>query len=283
VVAVRGAGRVGAAVANLLAAAGVGTVEVTDRRAFTAADAGPAGSTWNGVRRRRETAAREALRRTAPDVRLTAPPGRHHPDAVVIVPDGRPEPALAAHFLAQGTPHVYADVRETSGVVGPFVLPGRAACGRCLDLHRRDRDPAWPRLLTQLAAQPATAPEQACDGVLATAVAARTALQVLMHLDGDTPTVAGATLHFALPDGAARRRTWQPHRECDCGAFAHQTRDRPRAHDRPRAASRMPPRPSPVWQEGTSPTMESVIELNERSETTGAVREGDTERRRGAA
>lgn len=277
VVAVRGAGRVGAAVANLLAAAGVGAVEVTDRRAFAHADAGPAGTTWNGVRKRRETAVREALRRTSPDVRLTAPPGCRDPDVAVIAPDGRPEPALAARLMARGTAHLYADVCETTGAVGPFVLPGRAACGRCLDLHRRDHDPAWPRLLTQLAALPGPSPERACDGVLATAVAARAALQVLMHLDGDTPTAADATFHIALPDGATHRRTWRPHRECDCGAFSR----RVRAGDG--VAAPRPGGPSPVWQGGTSSTMESVIERNERSETTGAVREGDTPRRRGAA
>ncbi|HSA53882.1 MAG TPA: TOMM precursor leader peptide-binding protein [Yinghuangia sp.] len=276
-VAVRGAGRVGAAVATLLAAAGVGTVEVTDQRAFTRADAGPAGGAWDGVRKRRETAAREALRRVEPDIRLTLPAGRRGPDAAVIAPEGRPEPALAARLMAHGTAHLYADVRETTGIVGPFVLPGRAACGRCLDLHRRDRDPAWPRLLTQLAAPPGPPPGRACDGVLATAVAARAALQVLMHLDGDTPTATDTTFHIALPDGTSRRRTWLPHRECDCGAFAYHTRDA--------AGTALPPSRahSPVWQGGTSPTMESVIERNERSETTGAVREGDTTRRRGAA
>ncbi|UGQ14386.1 ThiF family adenylyltransferase [Yinghuangia sp. ASG 101] len=277
VVAVHGAGRVGSAVANLLAAAGVGAVEVTDRRAFTLGDAGPAGDTWTGVRKHRETAVREALRRTAPEVRLTVPPGRRGPDVAVIAPEGRPEPELAARLMARGTAHLYADVHETTGVVGPFVLPGRAACGRCLDLHRRDRDPAWPRLLTQLAALPGPSPGRACDGVLATAVAARVALQVLMHLEGDTPTAADATFHIALPDGASRRRSRRPHPECDCGAFSR------RAGTTARVAPPPGRGPSPVWQGGTSSTMESVIERNERSETTGAVRDGDTPRRRGAA
>ena len=34
---------------------------------------------------------------------------------------------------------------------GPLVTPGRGPCLRCLDLHRCDRDPAWPALLAQLA------------------------------------------------------------------------------------------------------------------------------------
>lgn len=222
-VAVRGAGRVGAAVASLLAAAGVGTVEVTDRRAFAPGDAAPAGSAWNGVRKRRETAAREALRRVAPDVRLHLAPGRRGPDVVVVAPDCLPDPGLGARLTASGSPHLYAAVRETTGIVGPFVLPGRSPCGRCLDLRRRDLDPGWPRVATQLAAAAEYRPPQdrPCDGVLATGVASLAALQVLMYLDGDTPTATGATVETLLPDGALRRRTWYAHPACECRAFAH--------------------------------------------------------------
>ncbi|MEU8137895.1 ThiF family adenylyltransferase [Streptodolium elevatio] len=226
-VVVRGAGRVGAATATLLAAAGVGTVEVGDSRPFCPADAGAAAGSWDGVRKRRETAAREALRRVAPEVRLSAPPGRTRPDAVVLATEGlRPEPALLERLATACIPHLYADVRETTGIVGPFVDPGRSACGRCLDLYRRDRDPAWPRLAAQYSAPARRWEDRPCDGVLATAVAAQAALQLLIHLDGDTPTATGGTLEIALPDGAMRRRSWHPNAECGCGAFAVATHPR---------------------------------------------------------
>lgn len=226
-VAVRGAGRVGAATACLLAAAGVGTVEITDPRPFTPADACAAGASWDGVRKRRETAAREAMRRTAPDVRLTAPPGRPRPDVVVLAPEGvRPDPAVLERLATACIAHLYADIRETTGIVGPFVHPGNTACGRCLDLYRRDRDPAWPRLVAQFSSPARTRDDRPCDGVLATAVAAQAALQVLIFLDGDTPTATGGTLEIALPDGAVRRRSWPPHAECGCGAFGAVTRTR---------------------------------------------------------
>ncbi|WTW97200.1 ThiF family adenylyltransferase [Streptomycetaceae bacterium NBC_01309] len=236
-VAVRGAGRVGAATASLLAAAGVGTVEVADSRPFCPADAGAAAGSWDGGRKRRETAAREALRRAAPDVRLSAPPGRTRPDAVVLATEGlRPEPALLERLATACIPHLYADVRETTGIVGPFVDPGRSACGRCLDLYRRDRDPAWPRLVAQSAAPARRREDRPCDGVLATAVAAQAALQLLIHLDGDTPTATGGTLEIALPDGGMRRRSWHPNAECGCGAFAVAMRPRVSAAH-PRAAA----------------------------------------------
>ncbi|MFE5330623.1 ThiF family adenylyltransferase [Embleya sp. NPDC056575] len=217
VVAVHGAGRVGAAVAGLLAAAGVGHVVPADRRPVRAGDAGPVAYGWDAERPRRETTVRAALRRLAPGVRCALPAGRGTPDVAVLVPEGRPDPAPGTRLVRQRVPHLYADIRETTGVIGPFVLVGRSACGRCLDLARSDRDPGWPRLLAQLAAAPGPG-EPPCDVVLATEVAARAALQVLTFLDGGLPTTVDGTVEIELPDGLTRRRSWAPHARCDCGA-----------------------------------------------------------------
>ncbi|WP_406298369.1 ThiF family adenylyltransferase [Embleya sp. NBC_00888] len=217
VVAVHGAGRVGAAVAGLLAAAGVGHVVPADRRPVRPGDAGPVAFGWDDERPRRETTVRAALRRSAPGVRCALPAGRGTPDVAVLVPEGRPDPEPGARLIRQRVPHLYADIRETTGVIGPFVLVGRSACGRCLDLARSDRDPGWPRLLAQLAAAPGPG-ETPCDVVLATEVAARAALQVLTFLDGALPTTVDGTVEIELPDGLTRRRSWSPHPRCDCRA-----------------------------------------------------------------
>src|SRR5699024_6158620 len=96
-----------------------------------------------------------------------------------------PDFALSERSVRLAGPHLVAYVRETTGVVGPFVLPGRTACLRCLDLHRADRDPGWPRVTLQLA-KPGIA-VAACDIALATLVAASAALDVLTYLDaGDS-------------------------------------------------------------------------------------------------
>ncbi|MYV99765.1 hypothetical protein GT354_15985, partial [Streptomyces sp. SID3343] len=154
---------------------------------------------------------------TAPGVRCSLPADRGAPDVAVLVPEGRPNPAPAARLARQRVPHLYADVRETTGVIGPFVLVGESACGRCLDLARTDRDPAWPRLLAQLAAAPGPG-EAPCDVVLATEVAARAAMQVLTWIDGELPTTVNGTVEIELPDGLTRRRSWSAHPRCDCGA-----------------------------------------------------------------
>src|SRR5262249_37162083 len=124
-----------------------------------------------------------------------------------------------------GVPHVLAYVRETVGVVGPFVLPGRSPCLRCLDLTRADRDPAWPHVLAQLAPAPTSPPSRArrpravgdpVDGVLATAVAAQVVMQVLCHLDDGTPSALGSTFETEAHDGLAREHRWPVHPACGC-------------------------------------------------------------------
>ncbi len=112
---VRGAGRVGAAVAALLSGAGVGEVEVRDVGRVEPWDVAPGGLPAEAVGERREDAARRLVRRCAPD----RPPRRaaRSPLAedatghslVVLAPRDdvavhAPDPVSAEPFLASGTP-----------------------------------------------------------------------------------------------------------------------------------------------------------------------------------
>jgi hypothetical protein len=221
VVSVHGAGRVGASVVTLLAAAGVAGLAVEDGATSRLADAAPAGISIDDEGARRQDAALRAARRVAPSVRprLRLP---ERPDIAVLTIVGAVDPRLADRLVRRGVPHLFAAVREGTGVVGPLVLPGLSSCQRCHDLHRTDRDPAWPSIAAQLSgtASQATTP---CDVVLATTVAAHAALQVLAFLDGDRdgtardrlPTVDG-TLEIARADGWVRRRSWSRHPLCGC-------------------------------------------------------------------
>ena len=217
VVAVRGAGRVGAAVTTLLAAAGVGTLVVEDSGIAAASDVTPAGPGSTDVGASREDAAIRAARRVSPGLRRALPRGRRDPDLVVLSPDRSGLGDLPDRLVGRGVVHLFAQVRDVTGVVGPLVLPGRSSCARCHDLHRADRDPAWPSVAAQLtdtARQRATA----CDVVLATAVAAQAAAQVLAYLDGDpAPPAVDGTIELAQADGRVRRRGWTIHPLCGCG------------------------------------------------------------------
>ncbi|HWH01050.1 MAG TPA: ThiF family adenylyltransferase, partial [Pilimelia sp.] len=207
-----GAGRVGAPLAAALGVAGIGTVDVLDDGAAGATDAGVGGLDLSDVGRSRGEAARERLRAAVP----SAPAGPvPRPDLVVLAPS-RPEHLEEARRQVEpSAPHLLAEVRETVGVVGPLVLPGRSACLRCLDLTRTDLDPDWPALAAQLAAP--SGARVACDGPLALMVAAQAALQVLALVDGTTyPAAVGGTLELALPDWRWRRRTWPVHPDCGC-------------------------------------------------------------------
>ncbi|MCW2607327.1 MAG: hypothetical protein JWO60_2020 [Frankiales bacterium] len=209
---VAGAGRVGSTVATVLAAAGVGTVDVVDDGTARPVDVGVAGLRPQDVGRSRGEAAREHLQDAAPSVRCRPLPA---PDLVVIAPAAAADEQLAADLVRRRVPHLLAEVRGQVGVVGPLVLPGRTACLRCLDLTRTDLDPGWPWLAAQLGTpSAAVAP---CDVALAVQVAAQAAQQVLALLDEvAAPAALDGTLELVLPDYRWRRRSWTPHPACDC-------------------------------------------------------------------
>ncbi|WP_299035787.1 hypothetical protein [uncultured Pseudokineococcus sp.] len=129
-------------------------------------------------------------------------------DLVVLVADGAPPPARAAQLLRADADHLAVVLRERSAVVGPLVVPGRTACLRCLDLHRADRDPEWPRVAAQLAHPVAGGGRP--DVVLLRLTTALVVAQALAHLDA-APPPSHAAAHGRAPDrGAPARRGGRP-------------------------------------------------------------------------
>jgi hypothetical protein len=222
-----GAGRVGSLVAALLGAAGVGHVAVRDEQRARRADAVPGGLAPEDAGQPRAIATVEAAQRAgAVSVEgAVRPPDAsdcHAADIAVVASDGWlvPDGALVELLGVVSLPYVLTGIRETYGVVGPLVLPGRTSCPRCHDLARTERDSDWPRLAAQLSV-PARGGEPACDVTLAAAVAALTAGQVLAYLaEPDAARCVDATLEVRLPDWTVRRRTWTPHRDCPCDAVS---------------------------------------------------------------
>lgn len=97
------------------------------------------------------------------------------------------------------------------------MIPGASACGRCLAMTRTDQDAAWPRLLAQLTADVrAKAPEPACDGAVAAAVAGLAGLHALLLLDGGRPPSVDGWCEVSAVDGMVRRLRLPPHTECGC-------------------------------------------------------------------
>ncbi|MFJ6614546.1 ThiF family adenylyltransferase [Streptomyces sp. NPDC091289] len=252
---VRGAGRVGASIASVLSGAGVGQVEVLDGGRAEPWDVAPGGLPPASVGERRDVAARRLVRRSAPgpaprhartDETGAGPSGLAPVGAagaaaagsagqpglslIVVAPrDGlavyAPVVDTAGPWIASGTPHLYAGVIEATGVVGPLVLPGGTGCAGCLELHRADRDPQWPRMLAQWRSGRRGA-VPACDLALATAVAGLAAAHALAFLDGDLPASTGTRWEAALPLLDWRSEPIGPHADCSCGATGGATTER---------------------------------------------------------
>lgn len=225
---VRGAGRVGAAVAALLSAAGVGEVEVMDGGSVTPQDVAPGGLPAEAVGEQRSVAARRVVRAAAA-ARLprrtpgpAAGPGEPGFALVVLAPrdDVRvhaPDPADAGQLMAAGVPHLYAGVVEGTGVVGPLVLPGETGCAGCLEQARADRDPMWPRLVAQWRSG-RRRPPVPCDVALAATVAGLAASHALAFLDGLAPSGVGRRWEVSAPALTWRERPVAAHPGCGCGA-----------------------------------------------------------------
>lgn len=209
---VHGAGRIGAGLATLLAASGVGRVACVDPAPASVTDLSPGGLVAADVGSPRAQAAVRAIGRAAPRTR-TRDPGMV-PDLAVLSAGFSPELPLA--LVRDGIPCLAVRAAEAIGVVGPLVLPRRSACPHCVQLRKAEADPAWPKILAQSAcAEPVTA---ACDTALAAMTAALGAAQALAFLDGVVrPAAVDGTLEVVLPGWQWRRRTWLPHPACPCG------------------------------------------------------------------
>jgi hypothetical protein len=209
-VVLNGRGRLAAPVATALADAGVGHVSPALDGLVTPGEPVAAVLPGAAVRRPRAAAVAEAIRRAAPEAQTrTVRPSEA--SFVVHLGADRPAALLAAGHARRRRPHLMIGVRDTTVIVGPLVPPGGRPCLNCLDLHRCERDPAWPTLAAQLS-EPGI---EATSAPTVLAAAGYAAGEVLAYLDGGAPETVGATVEISAP-GRLRRRTWAPHPDCDC-------------------------------------------------------------------
>lgn len=219
---VRGTGRVGVAVGSLLAAAGVGTIRVSPIAGDhprvlprTVAPAGPASASLGQPAR---TAARDAIGRSSFAVTTRARGAAIDPHLVILCPPRVVAPETVDRINELRLPHLVVISDGPVARVGPLVLPGVTPCLRCLDLHRADRDPRWPLVLSQVA-HVRGAHRTATDSVLATLAAGMAVTHALCVIDdpeATAPPSAGALLELRLPALSWTRRAWTPHPECGC-------------------------------------------------------------------
>jgi hypothetical protein len=233
-VVVTGRGRLGPAVAIALAHAGVGRVSPALDGPVEPGDTITGGLVAADLGRPRAAAVAEAIQRAVPGTD-TRPVRRGEASFVVRIGTAGPARLHAATYARYRLAHLTASIRDGTAIVGPLVPPAGSPCLNCLDLHRNDRDPAWPALAAQLATAAAADPAQGggepCAVPTVLAAAGFAAAEVLSYLDGrvagnesgDGPQTVGATVEITAP-GRHRRRSWPPHPDCDCGRQARRRR-----------------------------------------------------------
>lgn len=153
-------------------------------------------------------------------VRATGP--AHRSAAVVaLVGVGEPDRELVDGWMRAGTPHLIVRLTEGAATVGPFVVPGKTACLRCLDAHHTDADPAWPLLVTQYASMTtrdrADGVPEPVDNLIATVALAWTARDLTSYAEGRSPSTWSTTIRFDPHLTSLRTQAWQRHPACGCG------------------------------------------------------------------
>jgi bacteriocin biosynthesis cyclodehydratase domain-containing protein len=138
-------------------------------------------------------------------------------DLVVLSDNLVADPRMLRDLHGQGVAHLAVRVRDGTGLVGPLVIPGVTSCLACADLHRRDRDAAWPAVAAQLRDTVGVADRAT---LLATAALALSQINRVIGAvrgsDGGPPQALNATLEFDVHAGSIVARQWPKHPLCSC-------------------------------------------------------------------
>lgn len=143
-------------------------------------------------------------------------------DLVVLADYLVTEPRVVRELHRVGVAHLPVRVRDGIGLVGPLVIPGVTSCLQCADLHRSDRDEAWPAVAAQLRGTVGSAPRST---ILATAALALSQVDLVIRAVGHSGDPRGApappptldtTLELDADGYSISARRWTRHPACSC-------------------------------------------------------------------
>jgi hypothetical protein len=132
------------------------------------------------------------------------------------------DPRVVRELHTGRVAHLPVRLRDGAGLVGPLVVPGVTSCLGCADLHRSDRDAAWPAVASQLRDAVGSADRAT---VLATAALALNQVDRVIKAvrrgeavgtSVEPPPTLDTTLEFDLNAGAIVARRWSRHPRCWC-------------------------------------------------------------------
>ncbi|TIC81281.1 hypothetical protein E8D34_17960 [Nocardioides sp. GY 10113] len=138
--------------------------------------------------------------------------------AWLVLAAGPPRRETVDDLVRAGAPHLVVSGLEETRRVGPFVVPGRTACLRCVDAHESVHDPRRPLLVEQAAVAAARFPEPV-DPLLDQLTLLLAVRDLATFADGREPATWSATIDVPGPDApsvAPRRRRWLRHPYCGC-------------------------------------------------------------------
>lgn len=123
-------------------------------------------------------------------------------------------PAVVAQLMADDVPHLPVTLTGSGAEIGPLVVPGVTACLSCVAARRRDEEPSWPLVVSQLLGRPVSAePGVTWESGL---VAGRLISERARRPESPrTPSVMlrAGSLHRTV-------RQHRPHAECRCRSLA---------------------------------------------------------------
>jgi bacteriocin biosynthesis cyclodehydratase domain-containing protein len=155
---------------------------------------------------------------TRSSITQSAPPDTT--DLVVLSDFLVTDPRVVRELHSAGVAHLPVRLRDGAGLVGPLVIPGVTSCLACADLHRSDRDAAWPAVASQLRDTVGSADRAT---VLATAALALNQVDrvigavrrgEVVGTSADPPPTLDTTLEFDVNAGAIMARRWSRHPDC---------------------------------------------------------------------
>jgi hypothetical protein len=141
------------------------------------------------------------------------------PHLVVLAAMGAIRADSGEPWLRRGIPHLPLVVQAHRVQVGPLITSGAGPCLSCMDLHRRDRDAAWPALLSQLSPGWPLRPGAPVNLESTLTAMAIGVAAMIVHSCLDRQKVPDdVSLELSLPWPAILSRRWFCHPLCDCAA-----------------------------------------------------------------